>query len=177
MGKLMKREVSTPLQIIVSERSQIPVVIWSSVCDCEESCPIYDSCLVKKNGEKCELMREYFSHILNSAIAVHGSYINEKIMVSIGMHLMPLYAQLFKFKLVEKSISASGIVRLNKKGEMQIHPLYKEMRECVKLIDGLWSRIGLKNFARGKGGEIDSEDFFSGDADYYESISAAEGVE
>ena len=173
MGKLMRRESSTPIQTIVSERSQIPVVVWASLSDCEEECPLYETCEAKKDSEKkCSLMREYFSHIINSAIAVHGSYFNEKIGVSIGMNIMPLYAQLFKFKILEKSLKMNELIRVNKKGDMMIHPLYKEMRECVKLLDGLWGRIGMRNFSKSE--TFSSEDFVSGDADYYSAISADE---
>ena len=177
MGKLMRRESNTAIQTIVSERSKLPMVVWSALADCDEKCPLIGKCEKENDGEKCEVMKDYFSNIINSAIATHGSYMNDKIAVSIGMNIMPLYAQLFKFKLIEQSLGMNEMVRVNKKGDMSMHPLYKEMRECIKLIDGLWTRIGMKNFLKGSGGAVDSEDFFSGDSDYYSTISADEEVE
>ena len=115
-----------------------------------------------------------FSKLINR----HSGFTSRKINDYSGRWIaMDTSNQLFKFKIIEQSLSLNEMVRINKKGDMSMHPLYKEMRECIKLIDGLWTRIGMKNFLKGSGSVVDSEDFFSGDADYYSTISADEEVE
>ncbi len=120
----------------------MPVVIWNSVMDCNEECIVCDSCDLYGNNLKCEKMAEYFNYILDSAISTYSSYMNEKIMVQIGLHLMPLYAHLFKLKLYESTVPISNLMTINKKGTMRTHPIYKEIRDAVNAVDSLWGKIG-----------------------------------
>lgn len=164
--QLMKRKDNSAVVTLISEKCNVPVIVWNNVMDCNEDCLICDTCTVKKE-EKCAVMRDYISNVLNSAITVHGSYLNEKDMVSIGMLIIPLYSQLFKLKIMEKSLGMKDMLRFNKQGTWSMHPVYREIRDCVKSIESMWNRVGMKNFAM----EKDGRDIFTGDNDYYEQIS------
>lgn len=164
--QLMKRKDNAPIVTLVTEKCSVPLIVWNNIMDCSEDCLIHSSCSVKKE-EKCSVMRDYISNILNSAVNVHGSYLNEKDMITIGMLIIPLYSQLFKLKIMEKSIGMDGMIRFNKQGTWSMHPVYREIRDCVKSIESMWNRVGMKNYNKDK----DGNDIFSGDDDYYAQIS------
>lgn len=162
---LLKR--STGLIAKKNSNFDMPVVIWNNVMDCNEECIVCDSC--DKYGEnlKCEKMAEYFNYILNSAINTYSSYMNEKIMVQIGLHLMPLYAHLFKLKLYESTVPISNLMTVNKKGTMRTHPIYKEIRDAVNAVDSLWSKIGVAKISDSAFKNADD----TGDKSYIDALS------
>lgn len=145
-----------------SEFCSLPVVVWHNLLDCDEECVVSDSCSDLYSHVKCVRNRHYFDYILDACLKTYGSYMNEKMMVQIGMHIMPLYSQLFKLKLLESSLSISGMMSVNKQGTLTPHPVYKEIRQTINVLDHLWGKVG------GKGLMIDDDgaNYLSGDNSY-----------
>ncbi len=145
---------------------ELPIVVWNNVMSCNSDCVVCSSCEKYEKDTKCVKMAEYFNYILDSAINTYSSYMNQKIMVQIGLHLMPLYAHLFKLKLYESTVPISQLMTVNKKGTMRTHPVYKEIRDAVHAVDNLWGKIGTKS-----GVTVDDFSKDSGDKTYIDALS------
>jgi hypothetical protein len=68
-------------------------------------------------------------------------YLDASDTFKIGMQLIPLYSQLCRQKIVEKSVLR--LAYQDAKGVTRIHPIYKEMRETMKTISCLWKDMGF----------------------------------
>ena len=145
-----------------SKFTSIPVVVWNNLMECDEECVISDSCSDLYKDVKCVRMREYFDYVLDACLKTYGSYMNEKIMIQIGMHIMPMYSQLFKLKTIESSLLLNQMMSTNKQGTLIMHPVYKEIRQTINSIDTLWNRVGSKSLSVDDSGE----DYLSGDNSY-----------
>jgi hypothetical protein len=124
----------------------VPVIVWDNLMDCDSECVCVAECEQFGLNSKCAKQADYLSHVLNSAAKTYGSYMNEKMMVQIGLHIMPLYGHLFKLKLVESTLSINRMITINKKGTYRTHPVYKEIRDTLNTLDNMWNRIGVKSF-------------------------------
>jgi hypothetical protein len=141
---------------------------WDSVDNCSgEDCSLYDRCKHIKSG-KCAVQVAYINNMCETMIEVY-KHMDEGSLFKVGMHLMPLYSYLCKMKIVEAGVR--DMVNITNKGIVQIHPIYKEIRETLKTI----LRIGrdLDLFYRGvpQEGEIDLGDENNGSRDHYKRIS------
>jgi hypothetical protein len=118
------------------------LIAWDSIQDCvKETCPIFRKCEFVKKG-KCSLQVQYIQATVKTVYAVFPR-MDKGTSYRIGMHLMPLYSQLCRQKMVE--LSLESITFLDHKGKVCIHPIFKEMRETIKLITLIWRDIGFYN--------------------------------
>jgi len=85
-GIALKRR-SSGLAICDNNILKFPVIVWDNIMECNERCVVSSDCSMFEHSEKCVKMAEYFNHILDSALTTYGSYMNEKIMVQIGLQL------------------------------------------------------------------------------------------
>lgn len=119
-------------------------------------CKIYMSCpyadgrghyLAKISDDlapKCYFQVDYLSKAMHAAYSAAGGTVTQDQVWRIGMELIPLYAQLFKFKLYEyymKTHNQEGLIVVSEKGMKKIHPVYKEIREVIKTLSILWKDI------------------------------------
>jgi len=70
--------------------------------------------------------------------------VTEGMTYQVGMHLLPLYKVLCRLKMEEILIRSQDVVLENARGVRYINPVYKEIRETIKLIQAMWRDIGLK---------------------------------
>jgi len=129
------------------------LIAWDYVDECtREDCPLYDKCdYMKKelcgmgkklpDGNKCKLQLNYLKHVMVAACMYVGD-VSEKDVVKVGYHLLPLYNQLFKLKLVE--LSGAPVMVYTKDGVPKVNPLYKEIREAMSAISKEWKTLDLK---------------------------------
>jgi hypothetical protein len=108
------------------------------LCPAKERCPFLEHA---KEGDDCKIMKKY----LRAASLV--LYDAQEDMTSVqryqvGMHIIPLYKTLCKMKIEE--IGILDAVTMTSRGTMQVNPIYKEMREIIKVIDQVWKSIGVK---------------------------------
>lgn len=122
------------------------MVAWTAVSDCTgERCRIYTECNYNKDF-KCGLMKQYLSTICEM---IHREFRDlimhpergEKFLFQIGMHLLPLYKTLGKLKMEEHAVLYP--VYMSEKGIRKADPVYKEIRDTIKLIQAMWKELGL----------------------------------
>jgi hypothetical protein len=140
---------------------------WDCVQSCNfEACPIGNTCIYKTlEGEKCSLQLTYLQTLTDMVFSTYR-YLDEAALYKIGMHIIPLYSMLCRQKIVEKSVI--NLAYEDSKGVTRIHPIYKEIRETMKVITGMWKELGINEMVDptvpiGKTG--------FGDINHYASIS------
>lgn len=135
--------------------NSVYMVAWDFVEECtHEDCPLHgichyvDSFYMRGNGvnggsNKCLMQQRYLKNVLHAVMDKIGDKkgeMNQENVIKLGYHLMPMYAQLFKFKCFE--YTKPKLVYTTEKGTPKVHPVYKEIREIIKTLSGLWRDIG-----------------------------------
>lgn len=125
---------------IVREGKQL--IAWDCVQECDHNnCPLSEKCVYRVDeGEKCALQASYLQALTDTIFTTYR-YLNEDVLFKIGMHLVPLYSQLCRQKIVEKAVV--NLCYEDSKGVTRIHPIYKEIRETMKVITLFWKEIGF----------------------------------
>ena len=122
-------------------RENHPLMAWDCITECEESCPIHSKCTYKKTPHtKCALQITYLENLTTTIFNTYR-YCSEEVMFKIGMQIVPLYSMLCRQKIVEKSVM--NLAYEDAKGVTRIHPIYKEIRETLKTIAGIWKEVGF----------------------------------
>lgn len=117
------------------------LVAWDCIQECRDRCPIYHlGCAYKAVSKPCGLQTDYINNLTNT-IAKTYRYLNDDMLFKVGMQLVPLYSQLCRQKIVEKSVLS--LTYEDNKGVTRIHPIYKEIRETIKCITVVWREIGF----------------------------------
>lgn len=120
---------------------------WDITMDCTDTqCPAHSVCEYERAG-KCKAMTLYLKGVTNVIIGNHIDELSEGQLYRVGMHLMPLYRTLIKMKIEE--LGVGRIVTTDDKGKRAAHPIYKEMREQIKLIEMMWKTIGIHEVCNG----------------------------
>lgn len=157
-------------------REGMNLIAWDSIQVCRpEGCPIGAAgiCMYAEDSRDapCRVQTEYLQSFVAVVFRTYKS-LDEADTYRIGMHLVPLYSQLCRMKLVEKSIEQ--VLYYDKHGNPGVHPIYKEIRDTIKVISNLWKDIGMRagppgageltpQFGPGKSG--------FGDPNHYNNIS------
>lgn len=142
--------------------------VFTDIKTCTEECPIFERCVAQNVGKLCVVEKNYLGHIIKAAVKSLPKPVSEEVLQRIGLVMLPLYSDLFRFQL-EKSALAS--VMLGKGVTAKIHPIFRVIRETISIIDTQWTRIGYSKLAIKQIKGIGEKEFINGDADYYESIS------
>ncbi len=134
------------------------LVAWDFAYDCTyEDCVLFDKCeYVKKKvmqrenrnpkyipfSKKCLMQQRYLRNIIYSFVEKmqYAKKLEQECVIKLGFHLIPLYAHLFKFKVLEQT--NSEILMTTARGDQKINPIYKEIREIIKTITSVWKDIG-----------------------------------
>jgi hypothetical protein len=150
-------------------RDNKQLIAWDCVQTCDtEICPIGNTCVyVKKIGDKCSLQLTYLQALTDMVFSTYR-YLNDDALFKIGMHIIPLYSQLCRQKIVEKSVVS--LTYLDTKGNIKIHPIYKEIRETMKILTVMWKDLGIYAVPNPDTPSIGKSGF--GDSGHYEAISA-----
>jgi hypothetical protein len=123
------------------------LVSWDCIQDCEpEYCPIGTTCVCAStalspdgNG-KCDLQYQYLQEFVNMIFRTYR-YVDEGSMFKVGMHLIPLYAQLCKMKIAEKAVRTVSYEDL--RGNTKINPIYREIRDVMRTITQMWKELDM----------------------------------
>ncbi|MGD9700588.1 hypothetical protein [Acinetobacter sp.] len=146
--KLIRRNIGNQSIRKGIVRDNIPLVAWDCIQDCvPDRCHIGQSCEYahishsnKGTGGKCALQTEYIQSFISTVLKTY-KYLDESDMFKVGMHLVPLYSQLCRQKIVEKAVG--DIMQLDHRGNMKVHPIYREIRDTIRVISGLWRDMGI----------------------------------
>lgn len=138
----------------------IPIVLWDAIPQCnEEACPIRERCPYQKTG-KCTVRLKYLENVFNTVSAI-PEHMDPVTAMKIGMHIIPLYTQLCRFKMEEY---ACETVVTDGKGSTKINPIFREIRETIKLTTTL-----LNDLSSNRKDVVPMD----GDSDYYDSLFTA----
>ena len=114
---------------------------FDTVKKCSESCKIYEICTMKRVGEKCQIERLYIATAMKPIYDELGTVLTSFDKIRLGLHLTPLYQLLAR--LQKESITQENVAHSTDSGLIRIHPIYKEIRETIKIIDDMWSTLKL----------------------------------
>lgn len=117
---------------------------WDAVPNClEMDCPAYDVCTFPNHSDqKCGAIMQYAKGVQDLMFKNFVEVMDEPSLFRIGMHLSPLYIMLAKFKITE--LGVRFVMETNPKtGSRNVHPIYREIRETIKMIEATWKSIGI----------------------------------
>jgi hypothetical protein len=165
------------LQVYKGKREEKELVSWDLVPDCNrDSCTAWKSCTVGQNmgltTERCSVRLNYLKTVEKIMFSPHNrGKMSEQQIMMFGFQVLPLYAQLINLKIFEAGYAGQIQVSIGKHGQRQIHPIYKEIRETIRVINLSWKMIGLDPISMKErspfGGTGDNE---NGDPMYYDSL-------
>ena len=155
---------------------------WDPATLCNEKCPIYDDCPYVKEG-RCSLERTYMNGIYNTLISPHpnqgiADMLSDIELQRVGIHLIPLYHQLIRLK--KEAFAVKQMTVTNKQGSVNIHPVFKEIREVIRCISKEIKEIGInEKWKRKYGGVVNIEGgsgsieelMEQGDPNFYDHLS------
>lgn len=152
-------EVRSPYDFERAERN-IVLYIWDSTPDCTATkekmeaydlwqeypdeyapvhlCKAHKICTYKKVG-KCATQVNYIKAIIKFVMENYGLTATESQFFQFGIHILPLYRMLCKMK-VEELVVQDVVYG---EGVKKAHPIYREIRETMKLITQLWKDSGM----------------------------------
>jgi len=114
---------------------------WDAIDRCTgEDCPSYSSCTAAKTGQ-CSVQLAYVQSILDMVYRNYEEYLSEPLLFRIGMHILPMYKMLCKLKIAE--MGCRSACYYTPKGDIKIHPIFREIRNTISTISMLWKDFGL----------------------------------
>lgn len=136
--------------------------VWSAVQECEQKqcisacvCPYMgpEGLVVvgpprldgMPNRAKCQVQLKYLKQVEQVITRRKDLELDEFDWFKVGMHIIPLYKQLCRFKIIEMSIHTSDISEMTKTGTTKVHSIFKEIRECLKSIDLAWKELDINS--------------------------------
>lgn len=139
-----------------NEEEGFYLLAWDFAKKCDgEKCPIYHLCEYKntwkmqkeKQGtpgatSNCMLHQRYLKNVIHAVVEKmkNKDDVTQEGVIKLGYQLLPLYDQLFKFKMHE--YANEDLIYISEKGTPKVHPIYKETREIIKTISSVWREIG-----------------------------------
>lgn len=169
------------MQLAKGKQGNIHIYMWDVIPPCNPiDCPAIDSCKFedrKENGGKCQVQLQYLKHVFRIMSLKIEQFERDtrkqEIMAHrLGFMLMPLYSQLVKFKIEE--LGLRRVTYVTSKGEIKVHPIYKEIRAIMGAIDGVWKSHAAAMGVLWAGSPSEDTAFDStqhGDPSYYHRIS------
>lgn len=116
---------------------------WDTVPDCEaENCPANALCTYTKKG-KCQVQMSYLKGIQYIIFKNYAETMTEAALTRTMTGLVPLYQQFCELKIRKLGIPVSHLTYMTDRGLVKMHPILKEIRECVRLIEMTWHSLGL----------------------------------
>lgn len=118
--------------------------VWNTVQECTPSvCPVENLCKFRSKGKgKCAAIRTYLAQVYSDMLETNQRELDSARLHQIGLHLLPIYKTLVRLLMEELVVLRATTV--SPKGTVGVHPIFKEIRSTVKLIDQLWRSIGLQ---------------------------------
>lgn len=158
---------------IMNELMEISTSAINTIPDCnEDTCPIRNECRFKKIG-KCGVQSVYVNQVANAISTMYkGCDDSEKFRIAV--HLLPLYVQLGRLQMTE--IGVNSTCYSDNKGNIKIHPVFREIRDTLRTIAVMWRELAMFEPPLGTvkqivEGEVIEGDMEKGNPNYYATIS------
>lgn len=150
--KLRRRTIG----IEVMKTKDFTALVWNccKICD-DAKCPIRLRCEHITGGDICIPQKNYLESIYSAALDMLGISMSTREAVRLGVHLIPLYSILFELKIASSSLK-SVWEYYGANGDPRINPIYREIREHMKVIDNMWASLGYKQLV-GHGSSLEGD--------------------
>lgn len=117
------------------------IIMFDAVQECRNlDCPIVRSCPYAKSG-KCSVETKYLKAIFESITEEMVKHMTQPLLNKITLHLIPLFHQLIRFQMCAYSVAEP--VYETRLGVIKVHPIFKEIRECIKGIEQTQKSMGV----------------------------------
>ena len=190
-------DLRNSLVVTRGKKKDLSLAVWDAVGPCtgnedadEDRCPLHLDCpyLMMTNPnllnlstggrtdpDKCVLQAKYLDYVYKSLVLDNQKNLDQHQVDSIGLHLVPLYGHLIKFKMVE-FVLGNNTMLTGGKGAKCVHPIYKEIRETLKTICTMWHDIGIRSAKLpASAAHPDFESLMlNGDPNYYQELCEVE---
>lgn len=114
---------------------------WDAIQECDVArCAAAHRCGYIKAGGKCTVQLTYLKTFFESVVTTYD-HMTETELFKVGMHLVPLYSQLCRLKIQE--LGTTEVVYYNDKGNAAVNPIFKEIRETLKVIHLMWRDLSF----------------------------------
>jgi len=134
----------------------VSITMWDAVPQCDpQSCALAETCPYQKVG-RCTLRVKYLANIFESIRSVPEN-MDPMTILKIGMHIIPLYSQLCRFKMEEYNCAT---MMTDSKGNQKVNPIFREIRETIKCCSSLIAELD------GTVAGLPAD----GDTDYYDNL-------
>lgn|GEM_PF-3570463 len=124
------------------------IVSWEMVKPCRgERCGAYDICDYSartQGGSKCTVEKMYLKAVSGTIYRNYNTVLDEPTLMRVGLHLMPIYQNLCRLLITE--LGLINMIEEDSKGKSSISPVYKEIREHIKLLEQTWRSLGLTEY-------------------------------
>jgi len=141
------------------------IVMWDAIPACDpDTCPIESSCPYSKSG-KCTLRANYQKHVVDCVLSCFKE-VDQEQMLKIGMHLVPLYAQLIQMKMQAMNAPVMVVAR----GALIPNPIFKEIRIIIREVTFCLRDLGISKNELLKGGNIPAMNNGKGSSTYYDTL-------
>jgi hypothetical protein len=130
--------------LAVPENDRLPFLIWESVDLCDkEHCAAGKTCKAYvqagKYDGKCPIQHKYVRSVADVVFSSISAKASALTLLEIGMHIIPLYNQLAKLKIIEASLGGQLMV-MTPKGPI-LHPVAREIRACIMTINAITKEV------------------------------------
>jgi hypothetical protein len=130
--------------LAVPESDRLPFLIWESVDLCNrETCPATATCQAYAQADKyqgkCPIQHKYVRSVADIVFSSISAKASPLTLLEIGMHIIPLYNQLAKLKIIEASLGGNLMIT-TPKGPM-LHPVAREIRACIMTINAITKEV------------------------------------
>lgn len=148
-----------------------PIIAWDAISNCKRNeCQVYSKCSHLKHG-KCGVQVSYVTKVTNVVLNRYGAYLDDIGLMKLGLHIIPLYSQLCKMKLLEMALTDVDLV--DDRGRVIIHPVYKAIRETLVTINIMWRDLDITMRDPDISSDLPLAANKNGAAGYYDSLSAS----
>lgn len=149
---VMKGSIKASIKEREEGRKTIKFVAWDVIDDCKgDECPATKHCKYVKVGQ-CSAMNAYLRAFYAVILRNYEGVITEPELFQVGMGMSPLYKILCKLKIEEAGVDE--VVQQDEKGNLKVHPIYREIRETIKTLNLLWRELGYKGRAPSTGDDL-----------------------
>ena len=146
LGKITIRRGYLPVQDYTGkELTKLALFSWDVVPPCNgELCPANHLCDYTKDLGKCLVTSTYLRAAAQTIFQNFSEILDEPTLYRIGIHLMPAYRTLCRLKIEE--LGVTKVISISSQGKPTANPIYREIRETIKLVEFLWEKLGLSKY-------------------------------
>lgn len=146
LGRIKIRRGFFPVQDHTGkELTKYYLFSWDVVPKCtDELCPANQLCDYPRNVGKCQVTAVYLRAAAQTIFQNFSEILDEPTLYRIGIHLMPAYRTLCRLKIEE--LGVTKVISISSQGKPTANPIYREIRETIKLVEFLWEKLGLSKY-------------------------------